>query len=196
MKESDTKIKILEAARSLFAQQGFNGTSVKQICTQAGVNISLISYYFGGKEQVLTELLNTSLFNIDIFKNNELADDPVLGIREIVAGIINFRINNPEIMTILHREILNQTPRNNQIESFIYPVWTRLRKYLETGLETGLFEFPSVDHAFQLLVSVIIFPRINPQFLKPLLSADEYPAEGMINNTMQFILRGLGYKLA
>ncbi len=194
MKDLDTKGKILAVARKLFAQQGYSATSVKQICTEAGVNVSLISYYFGGKEQVLIELLQTSLFDIPIFKNKELASDPVLGIREIVASIINFRVSNPEIMTILHREILNEIPRNNQIESHIYPLWNRLRKYLEMGFDMGIFNYKSLDFTFQIIVSTIIFPRINPDFLKPFLGDGETPADEIINHTMEFILKGLDYK--
>lgn len=193
MKPLDTKAKILEAARQLFAQQGFDGTSVKQICDEAGVNISLVSYYFGGKEQVLSELLQTYFFDTDLFKNNKLIDDPLLGIKQIVTEIITLRFKNPEIMTILHREILNQTARNNQIESHIYPVWANLRQYLETGLKTGIFNFKSIDHTFQLVISAIVFPRLNPEFLKPLLDSDKSVPEEIINDTMDFILKGLGY---
>ena len=46
------KIRILLAAKKLFAKQGFDGTSVRQICEEAGANVALVSYYFGGKEKV------------------------------------------------------------------------------------------------------------------------------------------------
>lgn len=194
MKDLDTRSKILAAARKLFAQQGYSATSVKQICTEAGVNVSLISYYFGGKEQVLVELLQTSLFDIPIFKNHELKDDPITGIEEIVAAIVNFRVANPEIMTILHREILNEAPRNDQVKSHIYPLWNRLRHYLEKGLEAKVFDFKSINLSFQLVISTIIFPRINPNFLKPFMKDGETPTDVMIDCTMDFILKGLGYR--
>ncbi len=193
MKQPDAKTRILEAARKLFAQQGFDGTSVKQICEAAEVNISLVSYYFGGKENVLSALFQTDFFDSSLFLEDEFTDDPILGIQEIARSIISLRIHNPDIMTILHREILNQTPRNSEIESYIYPIWNRLRSHLETGLAKGLFQFQSLDQIFQLVVSTIIFPRINPNFLKPLLSEDISGSEELINNTMEFILRGLGY---
>ncbi len=194
MKQPDAKTRILEAARKLFAQQGFDGTSVKQICEAAGVNISLVSYYFGGKEKVLSALFQTDFFDSNLFLDDETSDDPVLGIQQIARAIIRLRIHNPDIMTILHREILNQTPRNREIESYIYPIWNRLRSHLETGLKNGVFQFKSLDQVFQLVVSTIIFPRINPNFLKPLLNENESAIEEVIANTMEFILRGLGYR--
>lgn len=48
----NTEQKIIEVAKNLFAEKGFHGTSIRDICKTAGVNISLISYYFGGKEEL------------------------------------------------------------------------------------------------------------------------------------------------
>jgi AcrR family transcriptional regulator len=45
-----TRQSLLKQAQELFSRQGFDGTSVKAIADAAGVNISLISYHFGGKE--------------------------------------------------------------------------------------------------------------------------------------------------
>ncbi len=45
-----TKELLLSAAKSLFAKHGYHGTSVKELADHAGVNVSLVSYHFGGKE--------------------------------------------------------------------------------------------------------------------------------------------------
>jgi AcrR family transcriptional regulator len=44
-----TREALLNAGIRLFSKKGFNGTSVKEICEEAGVNVSLISYHFEGK---------------------------------------------------------------------------------------------------------------------------------------------------
>lgn len=49
---TNTEQKIIEVAKTLFAEKGFHGTSIRDICKVAGVNISLISYYFGGKTEL------------------------------------------------------------------------------------------------------------------------------------------------
>lgn len=35
------------AAKSFFARHGFEGTSLRKICEEAGANISLVSFHFG-----------------------------------------------------------------------------------------------------------------------------------------------------
>jgi AcrR family transcriptional regulator len=46
----DTRTHILATAKGLFAAKGFDGTSVRDIVNAAGVNVSLVSYHFGGKD--------------------------------------------------------------------------------------------------------------------------------------------------
>lgn len=46
----------MEAAEALFAEKGFNGTSVRDIAEKAGINLAMISYYFGSKDKLLEAL--------------------------------------------------------------------------------------------------------------------------------------------
>lgn len=41
--------KIINSAAYLFSRKGFAGAGVREIAARAGVNISMISYYYGGK---------------------------------------------------------------------------------------------------------------------------------------------------
>lgn len=51
-KSENSKEKILAAATKLFAQKGFDGVSIREICKEADVNICMISYYWGGKKEL------------------------------------------------------------------------------------------------------------------------------------------------
>ncbi|MDP4946529.1 MAG: TetR family transcriptional regulator, partial [Alishewanella sp.] len=43
----NTQLKILDAAQNLFAEAGFNDTSLRQITTKAEVNLASVNYLFG-----------------------------------------------------------------------------------------------------------------------------------------------------
>ena len=45
-----TRQRIIDAASSLFAEKGRDGTSVREIAGAARVNGAMISHYFGGKD--------------------------------------------------------------------------------------------------------------------------------------------------
>lgn len=48
---------ILEVAEELIAENGFSGTSVRALAAKAGINVAMISYYFGSKEKLFEALV-------------------------------------------------------------------------------------------------------------------------------------------
>ena len=56
MEFNEKQIEIIETAEQLCAHKGVDGTSVRDIADEAGVNVAMISYYFGSKEKLLEAL--------------------------------------------------------------------------------------------------------------------------------------------
>jgi AcrR family transcriptional regulator len=52
-----TQDRILLAAEGLFMEHGFEGTSLRAITTEAGVNLAAVNYHFGSKEELIKQLL-------------------------------------------------------------------------------------------------------------------------------------------
>lgn len=57
----DTRAALLRSAGEVFAEFGYQATTVRQICTRAGTNIALVNYYFGDKMGLYTEVLRQSV---------------------------------------------------------------------------------------------------------------------------------------
>jgi AcrR family transcriptional regulator len=53
-----TKTKILDAAEVLFADKGFNGTSLREITGQAEVNLAAVNYHFGSKKELIKAVMS------------------------------------------------------------------------------------------------------------------------------------------
>ena len=56
-----TQYKILDAAQSLFAETGFNDTSLRQITSLAEVNLASVNYHFGSKKELIQAVLQRYL---------------------------------------------------------------------------------------------------------------------------------------
>ncbi len=56
MEFNEKQVQIMETAETLFAEKGFNGTSVRDIADKAQINLAMVSYYFGSKEKLLEAL--------------------------------------------------------------------------------------------------------------------------------------------
>jgi AcrR family transcriptional regulator len=53
----DTQSRILEAAGQVFAEKGFEGGKVREICARAGANLAAVNYYFRDKERLYIEAI-------------------------------------------------------------------------------------------------------------------------------------------
>ncbi|MDX2153664.1 MAG: TetR/AcrR family transcriptional regulator [Bryobacteraceae bacterium] len=51
--QTDTKSAILDAAEQLFAEEGFDGASLRAITARAGVNLAAVNYHFHSKESLI-----------------------------------------------------------------------------------------------------------------------------------------------
>lgn len=68
MSYNEKQEQIMEAAEKLFAAKGFDGTSVRDIADAAGVNLAMISYYFGSKEKLMDAMFThrSSFFKLQL----------------------------------------------------------------------------------------------------------------------------------
>ncbi len=57
----DTRERILDAAERLFMAHGYEGTSMRQITGEAGVNLAAVNYHFGSKESLMQEAFRRRL---------------------------------------------------------------------------------------------------------------------------------------
>jgi TetR/AcrR family transcriptional regulator, regulator of cefoperazone and chloramphenicol sensitivity len=65
-----TRERILKAARSLFADRGYQDTSIRAVVAKARVNQAAINYHFGGKNGLYREVLRAA---IRAFTEHQLA---------------------------------------------------------------------------------------------------------------------------
>ena len=72
---ADRRTAILDAARGQFAAQGFGGTSMRAIAREAGVDVSLISHYFGDKSGLLVATMELPVNPIEKIAS-VIADGP------------------------------------------------------------------------------------------------------------------------
>ena len=61
VRNNDTRERILDAAEHLFMAHGYEGTSMRQITGEAGVNLAAVNYHFGSKESLMQEVFRRRL---------------------------------------------------------------------------------------------------------------------------------------
>ena len=79
--QSETRERLLAAAERLFAERGFAGVSVRMIAAEAGVNWSLVGYYFRGKDGLLAEVYRRHCTSLNAERLRLLAEARRAGLR-------------------------------------------------------------------------------------------------------------------
>lgn len=77
MEVKNKKNHILESAEKLFAVKGFEASTVRDIADEAGVNLAMISYYFGSKEKMMESLFEERMINTKLKVQQLLSNEHI-----------------------------------------------------------------------------------------------------------------------
>ncbi len=86
---SGKQLHILEVAERLFAGRGYEGTSVRDIAQEAGVNVAMISYYFGSKEKLLHAVFSNRITSGRLIMEHIVADKELTPVQKIDSLVEN-----------------------------------------------------------------------------------------------------------
>ncbi|WP_433790524.1 TetR family transcriptional regulator [Actinoplanes sp. CA-252034] len=81
----DTREAILSAARSAFAEKGYDGASIRAIATGAGVDPALVHHYFGTKDKLFLETMNSPVDPVDLITEATVGERDEIGVRLVRA---------------------------------------------------------------------------------------------------------------
>jgi len=132
-----TKGQLIQAARTLFARQGLHGTTVQEISKEAGVNVSLISHYYKGKEGLyracIEDFGEARLKVLDrVLEIPRSKDEFRIRLELFVNELLDFHLENHETTTILLRDLMFETHLWGQkSENMLFSFITRLAEYFE-----------------------------------------------------------------
>ncbi|WP_285580217.1 TetR/AcrR family transcriptional regulator [Actinoallomurus iriomotensis] len=167
-----TRERILDAAVAEFGAKGYAGARTAGIAARAGVNQQLISYYFGGKQGLLTELC----------RRRQQAESsmvpPDASFEESVAAYLDAILDHPDWARLVVWQALGDRPFADaeEDERFAEARRSTTAKALEgirhrqrDGEVTG-----EIDPAFALLVAyaVVLSPITMPQFVQDIFGED------------------------
>lgn len=111
----DTREKLIHAAKVLFAEKGFEGATVKEIADFAHVNVSLVSYHFGGKENLYCVCLEhfgqaRLVMSERTLQEASSLDELKVRLQLFIENIFNTHLEDPEVTVMLMRECDQQSP--------------------------------------------------------------------------------------
>jgi AcrR family transcriptional regulator len=119
---SERRVQLLDTAVRLFAEQGYHGTTVGDICDSLGVGKGVFYWYFPSKEALFSELLQDSLLALRRAQEVAIAAtrDPIERIERGIRASIEFYRNDPSLLEVIriaarYDEFVGLVERGQQI---------------------------------------------------------------------------------
>ena len=113
----EARARLLEAAGHVFAEQGFDRATGKEICARAGTNTAAVNYYFGGMEglyEAVLEEAHSRLFTLDMVAaavaGKPDAKAKLEAVLTLVIGTLAGPASQSWILRLLGREFIAPSP--------------------------------------------------------------------------------------
>ena len=195
-----TREKLMKAALLLFAKQGYDGTSTKQICEAAGANIAAITYHFETKENLLNTILaekisrDSSALTL-ILKEAGTLEEFKIRVRLFCDNLIDLRLQN----TDFHRLMVQEAPHNSKafevykagVASFRAILMNFLKDARKKGFITIDVDLSVVGFMLFALVVTPASDRLAARINPDLDLSDGKKRNAYLNNVLRVLFQGL-----
>ena len=151
----DTEAKLdhilLHAAR-IFAEHGFEGTSIRDISRSTGVSLAGLYYYFDSKQKLLF-LIQNNTFRYIVNRLEVRLDglsDPLLRLHVLIHNHVEYFLSHPNEMKVLsHEEGALEEPYHKEVAAIKRRYYSIARQIVEDLVSTGLA--PELNHRVAVL---------------------------------------------
>jgi len=184
-KENNTEKQILEAAKNIFQQKGMDGARMQEIADTAGINKSMLHYYYRSKQKLFDAVFKSAinLMAPKIIKIVETDEHLFDKIRSFTNKYISFMNKHSFIPTFIIQE-LNRNPdmiKEVFISKFDDSISEKLKKQIEELVEKGGIKPIKPEHLLINIVSMSIFPFMAKPLLSAVLQKNEKQYKQLIN---------------
>jgi TetR/AcrR family transcriptional regulator len=193
-----TESNILEAAKKVFITHGFDGTSMQQIANEAGINKSLLHYYFRNKEKLFAAVFSFAFQNF-VPQIQEILNSGVsvfIKIERIVAEYMDMLLKNEFIPAFILHEI-NRNP--DGIFAIMQGTGLNPEIFIEQftmEIEKGHIRPVDPRHLIVNLIALCVFPvAARPLMQRILFANDEEAYQQFLherkNKVAEFIIQSI-----
>lgn len=134
-----TKRKIFETSMKLFAEKGYDATSIEEITATVGVAKGTLYYHFSSKEEIFNFLIEEGMKllqnSIDI--KTAKYDNYIDKLKAIILIQIKIVMKYEDLITILLSQFWGNEARNQKCKMHIYEYINKIENIVKEGIEKG-----------------------------------------------------------
>ncbi|HEX3012559.1 MAG TPA: TetR/AcrR family transcriptional regulator [Syntrophomonadaceae bacterium] len=174
-----TKERIMQAAVSIIAEEGFQSATTRKIAARAEVNVAAINYHFGSKEAVINEALKTVTDALrDTFEHLKKDGDPKVKLALFIDNYTDIVFKYPDILKNMVNHAINHKPLDRHTKYVAFIKSEGIEMVRQTIAEIDPSQDDSTLYLKTLhLVSSLSFPFLIGEFAKDVMGVDLYNEE-------------------
>lgn len=132
-----TKRKIFETSMKLFAEKGYDATSIEEITATVGVAKGTLYYHFSSKEEIFNFLVEegVKLLKNSISIKTEKLTNSIDKIRAIVLIELKVLVKYEDFMSIVLSQIWGQGERSKICKKYIFEYIEMIEEIVKDGIE-------------------------------------------------------------
>lgn len=182
-KTQDTEEQIMDAAKDIFQKKGMDGARMQEIADKAGINKSMLHYYYRSK-QLLFEAVFNSAFSLVAPQINKILNDDssiVEKVRGFTHNYISFMAKHPYLPNFIIQE-LNRNPKffEKLQQNAAFPSLDKFEKQVAVEVEQGILKPIDGKQLFINIISLNIFPFVATPLIKGLLGIDDKEFKALV----------------
>ena len=192
-----TRARLVEAAREVFSEHGFQGATVREICRRADANVAAVNYHFGSKEALLAEVLNFSQLSAMQSANIEADGCPEVRLRLFIRDFMLMLLDEKSASRqcrMMARELADPTPALDKIvREALAPLHEFLGRLVNEIVGDSVNEAEQLRCVFSILGQCSFYYHSEPvlQRLHPELRYDRDEIAAIAEHIADFSLNGL-----
>ncbi len=134
-----TKRKIFETSMKLFAEKGYDATSIEEITATVGVAKGTLYYHFSSKEEIFNFLIEegVKLLKNSIAIKTDKLDNSLDKIRAIVLIQIKILVKYENFMTIILSQIWGTDARSQMCKNYVFEYIQMIEEIVKEGIKKG-----------------------------------------------------------
>ena len=148
--KSETRDKILDAARELFVTEGFDGVSMRKVAEKIEYSPTAIYVHFADKQELFRELCHQDYARLaEVFQSSVMSTDPVERLKQIGAIYIDFGTRYPNHYKFMFMtthppqepdEVDREIMGNPEMDAYAFLKWA-----VQQAIDAGCFRPEIID---------------------------------------------------
>ena len=184
-----TKNAIFHSAVKVFSNNGYNGATMDEIASNAGVAKGTLYYHFKSKEDIFKYIITEG---VDIMKNEideatNKEKNPLEKLKAVCKAQLNLIYKNKDFFKVIASQLWGKEVRQLELRDTMRCYVNHIEEFVKAAMDVG-----SIKKGNSLFVAYAFLGTLCSVSLYEVVNAQDEDINNVIENLMDYILKGIG----